>query len=243
MPVTWTLAAGAVFGLLLHRKVSNSAVPMTAVLWAGAFVFAWTRNIVGYPRVWSFLLFAAVMTASAGIALGIKLISPHSQSKRILLAGAVSVLLAVIIGASLIRERLLFRNNETVALIDGSQVVNFLRKELVPGNALVVTSPATPIIEYELLHEDPKLYTSLTGVESADRVIAVVAKPDVASDTYGTNDLLARLAAEDAVDPSLASAQMDLSSYNPPQLLRKFLSATVYSFDRRPSPRQSRPAK
>ena len=231
-PVTWILVAGAVLGLLFHRRASKGPLPLPLVLWGWSLVFAWARNILGYPRVWSFLLLAGIMTASAGIALLIDLISAQPRTK-ILVAGGLAVLMCVIVGASLLQHRVLFKTNETVALVDSAQVVQFLETELRPGDSLVVTFPANPIIEYELLHQDRRLYRSLAPLESAEEVIAVVSKPDVASESYRADELLARLAEEDTADPSLASAELHLADYNPPRLLRKFLSATVYSFERR----------
>ena len=231
--VIWILTGGIVIGLVFHRKASVYVVPATVVLWVWSFVFAWVRNILGYPRIWNYLLLAAIITASAGLSLVVKLLAGHFASRQVAYAGAVSVLLAAILGAALIQQGILFRNNEGVALVDTTQVVEFLETELRPADSLVVNSPAEPIIEYSLLHRDRKLYTSLVPPERADRVIAVLPKPDVGSDSYRTNELLARLAAQDAVDSSLASAQLDLNRFAPPHLLAKFLSVTVYSFERK----------
>jgi hypothetical protein len=231
--IIWILTGGIVVGLVFHRKVSAYAVPMTVVLWVWSFVFAWARNILGYPRVWNYLLLAAIIAASAGLSLLVRLFAGPSEFRQVVYAGAASVLLAAIIGATLIQERTLFRNNEGVALVDTAQVVEYLKTELRPGESLVVNFPVDPIIEYSLLHRDRKLYASLVSPESAHRVIAVLPKPDVGSDSYRANELLARLTAQDAVDPSLASAQLDLSAFGPPHLLAKFLTVTVYSFERK----------
>jgi hypothetical protein len=227
------LAGGIVIGLVFHRKVSAYAVPMTVVLWVWSFAFAWTRNILGYPRVWSYLLLAAIIAASAGLSLVLRLIAGHSESRQVLCAGIAAVLLAAIVGHMLIRERLLFRNNEDAALIDTKQVVEFLKIKLRPGDSLVVNFPANPIIDYSLLHSDRSLYAALVPPENANRVIVVLPKQDLASDSYATNELLARLAAQGAVDPSQASAQLDLNAFAPPHLVAKFLTVTVYSFERK----------
>lgn len=243
-PITWVLLLGVGAGLFLHRRVSNSALPMTVLLWACSFGFAWAHNVTGYPRVWSFLLLAAIMTAAAGIGLPIRLVGKSSQAAQMATAGAFAVLLAAGEGTLLVRERLLFKSNETVAMTDTAQIVEFLRGSAVhSGEALVVTAPATPIVQYALLHLDRKLYTSLAPLKEADRVVAVVAKPDVDSEAYRSDQLLATLAAEDAADPLRASALMDLSDYSPPRLLAKFLSVTVYSFDHRAVTRQGQLAK
>jgi hypothetical protein len=231
--IIWILTGGIVVGLVFHRKVSVYALPMTVALWVWSFAFAWMRNILGTPRVWNYLLLAAIIAASAGVSLLVRSLAGHSESRQVVFAGTASVLLAVIVGASLIQEGLLFRSNEGVALVDTAQVVDFLKTELRPGDSLVVNLPADQIIEYSLLRRDRKLYTSLVPPESADRVIAVLPKPDVLSESYRTSELLARLAAQGAVDPTLAGAQIDLNAFAPPHLLAKFLSVTVYSFERK----------
>lgn len=236
--ILWILIGGVLAGLIFHRKTSVYAVPMTLVLWVWTFAFAWARNIVGFPRVWNYLLLAGIITASAGLSLLIRLAGGASQSRQVRLAWAASLLLASIVGTSLVRQRLLFRNNETIAMIDTPEVVDFLRRELRAGDCLVVNSPATPMIEYELRHSAPKILASLGTVNSANRVIAVLPKAEVGCESCRTDELLARLAAEDAVDPSLAGVQVDLSPFGPPQLLARFVSVTVYSFERKAKERQ-----
>jgi hypothetical protein len=232
--IIWILLGGVLAGLIFHRKTSVYAVPMTLVLWVWTFAFAWARNILGFPRVWNYLLLAAILTSSAGMSLLIRLAGGPSQSRQVRLAGAVSILLATIVGTSLVQQRLLFRNNETIAMIDTPQVVDFLRMELRAGDYLVVNSPATPIIEYELRHRTPRILASLAAANNANRLIAVLPKAEVASESYRTDELLARLAAEDAVDPSLAGVQVDLGPFGPPHLLARFVSVTIYSFERKP---------
>ena len=231
--IVWIFAGGLVAGLIFHQKISTIRISMTLVLWGWSFGFAWTRNILGYPRVWNYLLLAAVMTACAGISIPIRWLGGFSQTRQVVLAGIVSTMLAVVVGVSLMRSGLLFRNNETGAMIDTVQVVEFLRSTLRAGDSLVVKSVPEPIIEYELLHRDRRLFRSLVAEESANRVIVVLPKPEVASGAYPTNERLAKLAAEDAVEASAASAEMDLSAFAPPQLLGKFVSVTVYSFERK----------
>jgi dolichyl-phosphate-mannose-protein mannosyltransferase len=231
--IIWILTGGIVIGLVFHRKASAFAVPMTVVFWIWSFVFAWARNILGYPRVWNYLLLAAIIAASAGLSLLVRLLVGHSEFRQVVFAGTASVLLTAIVGTCLIRERLLFRNNEGVAMVDTAQVVEFLKAELRPGESLVSNYPVNPIIEYSLLHRDRKLYASLVPPERAERVVAVLPKADVDSDSYRTDELLARLAAQNAVDPALASAQLDLSAFDSPHLLAKFLTVTVYSFERK----------
>lgn len=218
--VVYIVIGGIALGLLFHPRVAADRVPMTLALWIVTFCFAWARNILGYPRVWSYLLLAAIITASAGLSLIIRtFVGP---SRRLIVASVVSVGLALLIGASLVQQRILFRNNETAALIDTSQVIEFLRTNIRQGDALVVCHPATPIVEYELMRQDPGLYASLAAAENAHHVIVVLPKPEVESDSYGTEELLARLRAQDAVDPSFASSQIDLSRFSPPSCSQNF---------------------
>jgi hypothetical protein len=227
----YIVIGGIALGLVFHSRVATHRVPMTVVLWIFTFCFAWARNILGFPRVWSYLLLAAVITSSAGLSLVIRtFIRPPL---RLAVVSVISVGLALLIGTSLIQQRTLFQSNETAALIDVSQVIEFLRANIRPGDALAVGHPAGPIVEYELLRQDPRLYSSLAAVENAHHVVVVLPKPELDSDSYGTEELLARLKARDAVDPSLASSQIELDQFSPPQLLAKFQSVTIYAFDRK----------
>jgi hypothetical protein len=128
------------------------------ILFASSFAFAWLRNVIGYPRVWNYLLLAAVMTATAGWSFILKIVGRHFRFGQLAIAAAASVLLTVVIGAKLI-----YQNTETVSLIDTREVVEFLRTQLHPGTALVVRPPADPIIEYDLLHAD-KTFSGLCPI-------------------------------------------------------------------------------
>jgi hypothetical protein len=198
--IVWILVGGLAFGLLLNRKVSRYPIPMTIVLGAWSFGFAWMRNILGYPRVWSYLLLTAIISASAGLSLAVKGLAGRVGYRQVAVAGAASVLLSVVVGGSLIKQKPLFRNNETVALIDAAQVVDFLATAVRPGDCLEFYSSAYPILDYEFLHRDSKLYT-LVDARNAERVGAVSPKPQVDSEDYRADELVARLQAQDAVDP------------------------------------------
>jgi hypothetical protein len=231
--VIWALVGGTAMGLLWNRKVSTQFVPLTLILFFWSLTFAWLRNVVGYPRVWNYLLLAAVMTATAGWSLILNLIGKHFRSMQIATAGVASLFLTIIIGTSLIRHNTLFLSNETTSLTDIHEVVNFLRTELRPGTALVVAHPAGPIISYELLRADKKLFTSLPDLAKAERVIVVLTKFETREEGHPLNEHLALLAAEGPVAPSQAAYVIDLSAYGQPSLIAKFLSVTIYSFPRK----------
>ena len=236
----WLLAGGIILALLFHREVSVYPVSMTIVLWVWSFFFAWARNILGYPRVWSYLLLAAVMTASAGLSVVARWLARHSGVEQVAIAAVLSAGLAFFVGFGVIKQRILLRNNETGALLDADEIVSLILTELRPGDSLVATLPAEPIVNYELRRRNPKLLASLSNPHGAVRVVAVVPKPKVNSELYGTDKLLALLAAEDTSDPALAQSQINLADYAPPRILAKFLTTTVYSFERRQKKQQPR---
>jgi hypothetical protein len=231
--VSCALVIGAVIGLLCHRKVSTQFVPVTLILFVSSFAFAWLRNVIGYPRVWNYLLLAGVMTAAAGWSFILQIAGKHFSTGQFAFAAAASVLLTVVIGAKLIYLNTLFHSNETVSLIDTREVVEFLRTQLHPDTALVVRPPADPIIEYELLHADKELFMSLPDLAKADRVIVVLPKPAVNVESYTSGEYFERLASEDAAPPSEAATIIDLGAYRQPTLLARFLSVTIYSFQRK----------
>jgi hypothetical protein len=229
--IIWALVIGAVIGLVWHRRVSTQFVPLTLILFVWSFAFAWLRNVIGYPRVWNYLLLAAVMTATAGWSLILSLTG--KRSGQLAIAGAVSLLFTIVVGANLIHQDVLFRSNETLSLIDTREVIEFLRTQLNPGTALVVRPPADPIIAYELLHADKKLFMSLPDLAKADRVIVVLPKPEVSEESYTSREYFDRLASESSAPASEAAIIIDIGSYDQPSLLAKFLSVTIYSFQRK----------
>jgi dolichyl-phosphate-mannose-protein mannosyltransferase len=231
--ILWPLIVAVIFGLSFHNKVSQPAVPMTLVLWVWSFLFAWGANIVAYPRTWSYLLLAATMTACAGLSVLVAPLARRIRMDQVALAGVASVLLVAVAGTTILRQRILFRNNETLAMADLGQIVDFLRTEFRPGDSLMAMLPADVLLKYELVRRDPKLYGSLADQRSASRVIGVLPKQGVISESIPTNQRMARLAAEDAVAPAYAASEIDLDAYAPPLLLAKFQSVTVYSFERK----------
>jgi hypothetical protein len=149
------------------------------------------------------------------------------------MGGVAAIVLALLAGVPLLRSGQLFRSNETGALVDSADIVGFLATELKPGDALVVNFPANPIIEYELRQKSPALLASLASDQVARRLIVVVPKPEVSSESYPPDVLLAKLETEDVADASGASSRIESKEFTGPELLAKFLSVTVYGFERR----------
>lgn len=232
--VLWILFCGLAIGLLFHGKFrehcgSGDPVSMTIALWLSAAIFAWAFHVFAFPRVWSYLLLGAVMTASAGLSLVVGFLARRSRLGQVVLAGVVSVGLAVVVGAGVIKQGALFTTNETGTIIDAEQIVDFLSADLHSGDSLV----SNAIIEYELLLRHPKLYSSLAKPKDAARIVAVVVKSTGKTEVCRTEKLLALMAAQDTADPLTLASQIDLNAYTPPQLLAKFVTSTVYSLDRR----------
>jgi hypothetical protein len=201
------LFGGLMIGLLFSRKIRGHRVLLTVALCLSAAIFVWVRHVFGFPRVWSYLLLSAVMTACGGLSLVLSSLAGRSQLRRVVLAGAISVTLAVFVGAGVIKERALFTSTETGRIPEADQIVDFLLGELRTGDSLV----SNPVIEYELLRRNPKLYNSLRKPREAERLVAVVYE-------------LATLATR---------PDLDLQSYTPPQVRAKFLTSTVYFLERR----------
>jgi Dolichyl-phosphate-mannose-protein mannosyltransferase len=225
----WILSVALVIGVLFHRRVCKHRVSMTIAFWLLAAIFAWGVQVFAFPRVWSYLLLSAVMTASAGLSLALTSLAGASRIRQIMLASMVSVTLAVFVGGAVIEQRVLFTSNETGTIIDAGQIVVFLSTELRPGDSLV----SNAIINYELLRRSPKLYRSLAKTEEANRVLAVVAKKTGSTELCRPEQIVALLAAQPAADPTTLAQQLDLSAFAPPQVQANFLTSTVYSFERR----------
>jgi hypothetical protein len=225
----WILLAGLVAGLVFFRRFRKHSVSMTIALWLSAAIFAWALHVFGFPRVWSYLLLSAVMTASAGLSLVLKPLAGLSPIRGITLAAAASVALTMVMIAGVIKQRALFTSNETGTIIDADQIVDFLSAELRPGDSLL----SNAIINYDLLRRDPKLYGSLDKTRKAARVMAVVPKKTGSTELCRTEELVPLLAARDSADPASLAQQIDLNDYTPPQIQAKFLTSTVYSLERR----------
>ena len=192
-------------------------------------VFYVPLSIWGFPssRVWSYLLMSAAMTASAGLSLLLEF-AARRPSAQLILASVVSIGLAAVIGAGVIRHRVLFTTNETATIIDADQIVDFLSTDLHPGDSLV----SNAIIQYQLLRRSPQLYRSLAEPKGAAHLVAVVVKSTSANEVCQPEELRALMAAQDTADTRFLAAQIDLTTYQPPQVLAKFLTSTVYSLDR-----------
>ena len=222
----WILLAGLAIGLLCLRRFKR--VSVTIALWVSAAIFAGTFHIFGFPRVWSYLLLSAVMTASAGLSLALTAVAGSSPVRGLALAALTAITFTVVVGSAVIRQRALFTSNETGMIIDGDSIVEFLSAELRPGDSLV----GNAIINYELLRRSPRLYGELGQTQTAARVVAVVAKNIGTTEFCNTQSLVPLLAAQDSADPGTLAQEMDLKAYGPPEVAAKFLTSTVFSFER-----------
>lgn len=231
--VLWVLLGGFAIGLAFSRRIGGRLASLSIALWLSSGLFILVRHVFAYPRVWSYLLLSVVMTACGGLSLVLAWLAGQSPLRRVALAGVVSVGLAVLVSAGVIKQRVLFTSIETGRILDADQIVDFLMGELRPGDFLETNS----LIEYELLRRNPKLFYSLTkNPEEAHRVLAVVAK-SVSGGGVGEmcrpEELTASWAAQETADPARLATELDLQPYMPPQVRAKFLSSTVFSFERR----------
>jgi len=225
----WILVTGLAIGLLFHRRISRYRPSVTIALCVTAGIFACLGKVFAFPRVWSYLLLSAVMTACAGLSFLLVHLAGRSSIRRVALASVASLALVVLIGDVVIRHRVLFTSDEGGWLIDAPQIVDFVSTELRPGDFLVSNS----IINYELLRRSPNLYNSLANSANASRVVAVVIKRISNTELCGTEKALPLYAAQDIADPSPLSTKIDLNAYTTPEVRAKFLTSTVYSLKRK----------
>ena len=232
--ILWILFGGFAVGLLFHGKIcksqmSRNPVSITIALWIPAAIFVWAHHVFAFPRVWSYLLLSAAMTASAGLSLVPALVVRHSQPGQVVFAGLASIGLAAVIGAGVIKHYALLTTNETGTIIDADQIVDFLSADLHPGDSLV----SNAIIQYQLLRRRPQLYHSLADPKQAAHLVAVVVKSTGATEVCTPEENRALMAAQDTADPAALASQINMSAYTPPRVLAKFLTSTIYSLDRR----------
>jgi hypothetical protein len=227
----WMLIAGFVIGLLFHRKLCDHRLSVTIALCLVAAIFAWARHVFAFPRVWSYLLLSAVMTASAGLSLTLTFLVGPSRIRQIVLAIMASVALALFVGAGVVKQRVLFSSTETGTIVDADQIVDFLSASLRPGDSLI----SNAVINYEFLRRNPKLYASLAKQQEAAHVVAVVAK-ETRPDVCKTEEMVALLSAQDTANTARLTEKVDLNAYSTPQVQAKFLTSTVYSLELRKKP-------
>jgi hypothetical protein len=232
--IVWILFAGFAIGLLFFgkiskRPVSRNPISITIALWVSAAMFVWARHVFAFPRVWSYLLLSAVMTASAGISLVLAFLTGHRRPGQVVLAGIVSIGVAVLIGAGVIKQGALLTTNETGTIIDADQIVDFLSVEMHSGDSLI----SNAIIQYELLQRSPRLYKSLAEPKGAAHLVAVVVKSTGQTEVCRAAELRALMAAQDTADPRVLASEINLNAYTPPRVLAKFVTSTVYSLDRK----------
>jgi uncharacterized membrane protein len=232
--IVWMLLASFAIGLLFFgktskRSVSQLPISITIALWISAAVFVWARHVFAFPRVWSYLLLSAVMTAAAGLSLVLSFITGRRPIRQLVVAGAVSVGIAVLIGAGVIKQQVLFTTNETGTIIDADQIVDFLAADLRPGDSLV----SNAIIKYDLRQRNPRLYKSLAEPTGAAHLVAVAVKSTGQTEVCQAADLWALTAAQDTADPQVLASQIHLNGYSTPRILARFLTSTVYSLDRK----------
>ena len=219
----WLLAAGVIAGLLVARRICVRAWSMILALWSWSLLFAFTRRIVGHPRIWIYLLIATVILGSAGIA--------SILSRRITLCASVSVCLALAMSIGLTRNKTLFLSNETGAIAETPDLVRLLDASIRPGDRIIASRvPARTILQYEFEHR-PRLEASLIDEHRPPHVIAVVAKqPLLSSDAYSNRERIRLLLAQGPASLALVASEMDLRQYEP-RLIANFPSVTVYSLD------------
>lgn len=228
------LCLGFAFGLLLHRKISTGRLSrdplsITVALWIPAVIFIWVRHVFAFPRVWSYLLLSAVMTASAGLSLVVGYLGRRSRYGQVVIAGVASIGLAAVTGAGVIKDGSLFTTNETGTIIDADQIVDFLSADLHSGDSLI----SNAIIQYDLLQRHSQLYKSLAGPKEGSHLVAVVVKSTSVIEVCKADELRTQMAAKDIADPSALAAQIDFKAYTTPRVLSKFVTSTVYALDRK----------
>jgi hypothetical protein len=233
-PILWVLLGGFAMGLVLHGKICKDPAPenplsITLALWIPAVIFVWAHHVFAFPRVWIYLLLSAVMTASTGLSLVPALLVRHSRLGQVVFAGAASIVLAVVTGAGVVRQRVLFTTNETGRIIDADQIVDFLSAELHSGDALL----SNAIIQYQLLQKHPQLYHSLAEPEGGVHLIAVVVKSTGKIEVCSAKERPTLMTAQDTADPGRLASEIDLNAYTPPRVLAKFETSTLYSLERK----------
>lgn len=234
--VVWILVCGLAVGFVFHRRAGRQRLPLLIVLLLTAVIFVWLHHVYAFPRMWSYLLSVAVMTACAGLSLALRWLAGGSGVTQRVLAGATAVALAVSLSVGMLRQRAVFDNNETGALMDVDEILHVLTSDLHPGDALIGEGTARPILQYELLRQDPHLYESLRKPTEARRVFVVLPKPATEDETWTARELRRRLARENAADPSTIgpriASDVALGEFTTPKLVASCLSASVYLLER-----------
>jgi len=174
-PLGVLIALGFALGVLVHRRVSRTAVPpvLAALAWIAPVVVV--QRVVPFERVWLFLLPLYLMTASAGIVFALRPLAERVRRREIA-AAALVVALAASFSGTAVATQSVYHSEDTSTFRDGRYVAAFLASKLRPGDKILVAPPADAILEYWLdrRHLDPAtlLYWSWPG--KTQRFLVVV---------------------------------------------------------------------
>jgi hypothetical protein len=220
-PLALVLAGAFAAATVFHRRVSRVPFPpaLAALAWIAFALVA--QRVVPFERVWLFLVPLYLMTAAAGI---VFVLSPVARrpGREGAVAVVVALALAGLLAGNAVATHAVRESEDTSTFRDGEEVAALLKKELRPGEKVLVAPPADAILEYWLDRDglDPAalLYWGRPGTTRRFLVVVKEGPRD-----YPLSHLLA--------DPRLDGVRLAA-----PRLVHSFDETSVYQLPRGSGP-------
>jgi hypothetical protein len=242
-PIVWLLPVLLIASLLAHRRFAKHRIPPFLFLAVWSSLCAIAGRIVGYPRVWLFLLPIFLISCGAGLAWIVGVLGRVVKLKETEAAGIglVSAVVALVLGLAGRDASVFYWSNETGALQDGSEVAEFVYAQLQPEDALVMSIPAMPTVVFEVERRHGMNLLRRTLLDDPRRIVLVLPKSHNRTEYDDTHQLKALLANEKDADLSIIHEPQFLSElgydergmardrWGVPQLMKSFQSASVYA--------------
>jgi hypothetical protein len=218
----WLCAAGAVFALAFHRRISRDPLPLIVPLLMWCILLCLALRVVAYPRTWIFVLLIYLMMAGAGLSRVIPAVpglsSGHREQGQLLLA----IALGVWLGGRVVGSGSVYWSEETGSLRDADAIVEQLQQILRPGDRLLADSPASAILAYKFRCCFPQLERFLSADGTPRRIVGLVRK----------HDELEGEGSPDGMRRRMAMDQVDVTAFSAPRMLAEFRSLNLYEADK-----------
>ena len=147
-PLVWSLVAGFMIGLVYHRRVAATRVPVPIAAFLCIAPLLLAQRVIPYGRVWLFLVPLCAIVSSAGLWFIVRLLANRVGSRR-----QSGIAAAMAIGCSLLMGSAVLRGSSVSSIggFPGIQgVAVWMKGQLMPHDILLGKLPVTAHLTYYL---------------------------------------------------------------------------------------------
>jgi 4-amino-4-deoxy-L-arabinose transferase-like glycosyltransferase len=205
-PISFFLLTGVLVSIVFHQRLSNQRVHLIvpSLIWIALMLIV--QRVVGWPRVWLFLLPLFFVWASAGI-VGLfgKIpfgahFQPSSRHSTIMLI--IILIFTISSGWAVMSEKSTRVLREPGTFTDAEQTALFLKEQLHDGDVVLTTTPVNYPIRYYFQSNDIPVQYFYKGSYGVDFQRAfVVVSPTYSQTITGVLDHFKLLTILDQIDP------------------------------------------